>query len=319
MTGAYHGIQPGQILTVGPLPPSLMATLSERYRARALPDGPQRAGFLVDHGAGVRVVVTTGAAGVDTRIMSTLPSLEAIVHFGVGHDNTDLASARARGVAVSNTPGVLDDCVADTALALYLNLLRGFCAADRFVRSGQWSREQFPLQRRANRRAVGILGLGRIGCAIARRLAALDCTITYHNRHERPDVPYRYVASPLELARHAEVLVVAAAGGPGTAGLVSREVLAALGPEGYLINVARGSVIDETALIDMLETGGIAGAGLDVFAGEPHVPERLRALDRVVLLPHLASATKETRADMEALTLANVESYLRAGTLLSPV
>lgn len=313
------GHDDGQVLTVGPLPPSLMATLTERHRARALPDEPQRAGFLVDHGDGVRLAVTTGAVGVDARLMAALPSLEAIVHFGVGHDNTDLASARARDIAVSNTPGVLDDCVADTALALYLNLLRGFCAADRFVRDGRWAHEPFPLQHRANRRTVGILGLGRIGLAIARRLDALGCTISYHNRRERTDVSYAYVASPVELARGVEVLVVASAGGPGTAGLVSRQVLEALGPAGYLINVARGSVVDETALTELLEAGGIAGAGLDVFADEPNVPERLRALDGVVLLPHLGSATQETRADMEALTLANVESFLATGRLRSPI
>lgn len=318
-TDIRHGIRPGQVVTVGPLPPSLMAMLSERYRAVALPEGPRRVEFLVEHGSVVRVAVTTGAAGVDADLLSALPSLEAIIHFGVGYDRTDIVGARARGVAVSNTPGVLDNCVADTALALYLNLLRGFPAADRFVRDGEWVHGQYPLQRRATRRSVGILGLGRIGCAIASRLTALDCTISYHNRHERTDVPYRYVASPFALARDSEVLIVAAAGGPDTAGLVSRQVLSALGPAGYLINVARGSVIDEGALIDLLESEGIAGAGLDVFSEEPRVPKRLCDLDRVVLLPHLGSATIETRADMESLTLANVDSHLTTGTLLSPV
>lgn len=312
-------IQSRQILTVGPLPPSLTATLSERYGAHALPDGPQRTSHLVGEGADVRVVVTTGAVGVNAELMNALPSLEAIVHFGVGYDRTDVAAARSRSIAVSNTPGVLDDCVADTALALYLNLLRGFCEADRFVRDGDWAQGQFPLRRRANRRTVGILGLGRIGSAVANRLTALGCTIIYHNRRERTDVPYRYVDSPLELAHEAEVLVVAAAGGPETTGLVDHRFLSALGPEGYLVNVARGSVVDEAALIDALETGEIAGAGLDVFADEPHVSERLRALDRTVLLPHIGSATAETRADMEALTLANLESYLASGTLVSPV
>lgn len=312
-------IEPGQVVTVGPLPPTLVATLTERFRAWAVPEGLARDGFLVDHGARVRIVVTTGTVGVSTELMSRLPSLEAVVHFGVGYDNTDLASARARGIVVSNTPGVLDDCVADTALAMYLNLLRRFPEADRFVRNGQWHTGQFPLQHRASRRAVGILGLGRIGCAIASRLDALGCTISYHNRHERADVPYSYAVSPLELARNAEVLVVASSGGPENRGLVSRRVLEALGPDGYLINVARGSVVDETALIEMLETGKIAGAGLDVFAEEPDVPERLCALDQVVLLPHLASATLETRADMEGLTLANIAGYLAIGCLRSPV
>lgn len=314
-----HGIRSGQVVTVGPLPPSLMAILSERYRAIALPEGLGRAEFLAEHGPGVRVVVTTGAAGVNAELLSALPSLEAIVHFGVGYDRTDITGALTRGIAVSNTPGVLDDCVADTALALYLNLLRGFPAADRFVRDGEWVHGQYPLQHRASRRTVGILGLGRIGCTIASRLTALGCAISYHNRHERTDVPYRYASSPLELARDSEVLIVAAAGGPDTAGLVSRHVLSALGPAGYLINVARGSVIDESALIDLLESEEIAGAGLDVFSDEPRVSEKLRDLDRVVLLPHLGSATIETRADMEALTVANVDSHLTIGALLSPI
>lgn len=319
MTETRPSSRSGQVVTLGPLPPSLVESLTERYRAHVLPDGPLRARFLGEHGASARVLVTTGAVGVDAELMSALPSLEAIVHFGVGYDGTDVAAARSRGVAVSNTPRVLDDCVADTALALYLNLLRGFSAADRFVRDGAWAHAPFPLQRRANRRSVGILGLGRIGSAIASRLTALGCTIAYHNRRERPDVTYRYVASALELARETEVLVVAAAGGPETAGLVNRRVLSALGPSGYLVNVARGSVVDEEALIELLETGGIAGAGLDVFADEPQVPKRLRTSDRVVLLPHIGSATRETRAEMEALTLANIESQLATGTLVSPV
>ncbi|MEQ3555029.1 2-hydroxyacid dehydrogenase [Pseudonocardia nematodicida] len=309
-----------EVLVVGTLKPSLAETLTGSYGARTLPgDGPERDAFLAEHGGTVRAVVTTGRFGVDAALMDALPKLGAVVNFGVGYDTTDVDTAAARGILVSNTPDVLTDCVADTALALYLDTLRGFSAADRFVRDGRWEQEGFPLRRRASGRRVGILGLGRIGRAIATRLEALGATISYHNRRPVADVPYAYAESPVALAAGVDVLVVAASGGSGSAGLVSREVLTALGPDGHLVNVARGSVVDEHALVELLSSGGLAGAGLDVFADEPHVPERLRALDQVVLLPHVASGTVETRADMEALTLRNLDRFLHDGTVVTPV
>ena len=240
--------------------------------------------------------------------------------FGVGYDRTDVAEARRRGIAVSNTPGVLDACVADTAVGLVIDVMRGLSAADRFVRRGEWARGRAPaLSRRVTGARVGILGLGRIGLAIARRLAGFDTTISYHNRRPRLGVPYEYADSPVDLARDCDVLVVAAAGGPASRHLVDARVLDALGPDGFLVNVARGSVVDEAALVAALEAGGIAGAGLDVFADEPHVPVALLDRDDVVLLPHLASATQETRAAMVGLVLANVERFLADGTLVTPV
>jgi len=306
------------VLQVGPLKPSLTETLSTLYGAVTLPEDPAtRAEFLDSHGAEVVAVVTSGRTGVAEPLMSALPNLGAIVHFGVGYDTTDVDAAAARGVGVSNTPDVLTDCVADTAVGLLIDVMRHFSAADRFVRAGQWpTTSMYPLTHRVSGRRVGIIGLGRIGSAIAKRLSAFGCTISYHNRSEKPDSPYAYVESPVELARDVDVLIVAAAGGQR---LVDRDVLAALGPAGYLINIARGSVVDEAALVDALVNGRLAGAGLDVFADEPNVPSTLFALDNVVLLPHVGSGTVETRAAMEQLTLTNLDEFLASGRLVTPV
>ena len=311
----------GAVLQVGPLKPSLEQTLAQEYLAKTLPEsGDERAAFLAEHGADVTVVVTSGRTGVDAELMAALPHLGAIVNFGVGYDTTDVAAAKARGIGVSNTPDVLTDCVADTAVGLLIDTLRQFSASDRYVRAGRWPVEgSYPLTRQVSNARVGIIGLGRIGSAIAHRLNAFGCTISYHNRHRVTDSPYAYAASPVELAREVDVLVIAAAGGEGTRGLVGREVIDALGADGYLINIARGSVVDEDALVSALVQGRLAGAGLDVFAHEPKVPEVLYGLDTVVLLPHVASGTVQTRAAMEALTLRNLESFFKTGQLVTPV
>ncbi|WP_323960097.1 2-hydroxyacid dehydrogenase [Arthrobacter sp. JZ12] len=309
-----------QILQVGPVNPAVAAALADEFGALRLPEGAEREDFLEQHADGVRIAVCSGRVGVDTELMRQLPNLEVIVNFGVGYDATDVAQANERGIAISNTPDVLTDCVADTALALYLDVLRGTSAADRFVRRGEWARiPSFPLTVRASGRKVGILGLGRIGKAIAARLEGFGCEIHYHNRRPVEGSPYTYQSSPAELASAVEVLVIAAAGGPESAGLVNADVLEKLGPDGYLVNIARGSVVDEPELIAALQEGRLAGAGLDVFANEPHVPAELMALDNVVLLPHVGSGTRETRADMAALTLHNLRSYLRDSTLVTPI
>lgn len=311
----------GSVLRIGALHPLVEETLAAEFSALRLPADPAaRDGFLDRHADGVRVVVCSGRTGVDRDLMGRLPRLEAVVHFGVGYDGTDAAGAAARGIRMSNTPDVLTDAVADTALALYLDVLRGFSAADRFVRRGRWETAgDYPLTAHASGRRVGILGLGRIGRAVARRLAALDCEIHYHNRRPVPGVEHVYHGSPAELAAAVDVLVVAVPGGPDSTGTVDATVLAALGPEGYLVNVARGSVVDETALVAALREGRLGGAGLDVYAAEPHVPAALRELDNVVLLPHVGSATVETRRAMAELTLRNLRSYLADGTLVTPV
>ncbi|WP_179472938.1 2-hydroxyacid dehydrogenase [Mycolicibacterium vinylchloridicum] len=313
--------QPRNVLQVGPLKPSLAQALQDRYMALVLPDdAAARAAFLADHGAEVTAVVTSGRTGVDRTLMAELPNLGAVVNFGVGYDTTDIDAAAARGVSVSNTPDVLTDCVADTAVGLMIDTLRQFCAADRYVRAGRWVSEgNYPLTRQVSNTRVGIIGLGRIGSAIAKRLTAFGCRISYHNRRPVDGVPYTYAASTVELARDIDVLVVAAAGGAGTRHLVDREVIAALGSDGYLVNIARGSVVDEVALVEALAEGRLAGAGLDVFVDEPAVPEQLLTMDNVVLLPHVASGTVQTRAAMEDLTLRNLDSFLASGTLITPV
>lgn len=309
------------ILRVGPVNPEVAQALQADFGAQALPEpGPEREALLEEHGTQIRVAVCSGRIGVDSELMQRLPNLEAIINFGVGYDATDVAQAQARGIVVSNTPDVLTECVADTALGLYLSTLRSLGAAERFLRAGAWAAgENFPLATRASGTKVGILGLGRIGQAIANRLEAFGCEIHYHNRSEKPDSRYAYHPSARALAEATDVLMIAAAGGPQSAGLVDREVIEAVGPRGFIINIARGSVIDEPALVQALANKDIAGAGLDVFAKEPSVPAELLNLDNVVLLPHVGSGTHETRADMAALTLGNLRSYLEDRTLLTPI
>jgi lactate dehydrogenase-like 2-hydroxyacid dehydrogenase len=310
-----------RVLQVGPLKPSLADTLRTTYGAALLPEDPtERDEFLRRGGADVVAVVTSGRAGVDEALMSALPNLRAVINFGVGYDTTDVDAAAARGIGVSNTPDVLTDCVADTAVGLMIDVMRQFSAADRYVRAGRWpAAGNYPLTRQVSNGKVGIIGLGRIGSAIAQRLSAFGCAISYHNRSEKPGSPYTYVGSPVELASGVDVLVVAAAGGSGTKKLVDAGVIDALGASGYLINIARGSVVDETALVDALVHGRLAGAGLDVFADEPNVPEALLNLDNVVLLPHVGSGTVETRAAMEQLTLDNLDEFLSSGRLATAV
>ncbi len=289
------------------LQPSLETALREHF---AIVDEPSDE---------VVAAITSSRYGVTNEQMDAMPALRAIVHFGVGYETTDVEYARARGIAVSNTPDVLTDCVADLAVGGLIDVLRRLSAADRFVRRGDWVRGQFPLATRVTGREVGILGLGRIGRAVAHRLAAFGARLSYHSRHRVPGVPYAYAESPAALAAAVDVLVVATSGGPATAGLVSAPVLAALGPSGYLVNIARGSVVDEQALVEALTSGTIAGAALDVFADEPNVPAPLLSLDNVVLLPHIASATTETREAMGDLAFRNLRQFLAEGTLITPV
>jgi len=301
--------------------PAVEDAIVHDYEAIRLPDAAEdREAFLAERGTEFTVAVTSGRFGVGTDLMRALPNLQAVVNFGVGYDTTDAAQAAERGIGVSNTPDVLNDCVADTAIALYVDVLRRISAADRYVRGGHWAAKgNYPLATKASGKRVGILGLGRIGRVIARRLEGFDCTIAYHNRRPVEGVAYEYVDSLVELARRSDVLIVAAAGGPESKDLVNAQVLEALGAEGYLVNIARGSVVDEAALVDALATGRLAGAGLDVFVDEPNVPRELLGMDNVVVLPHLGSGTRETRADMAALTLANLKRFLSDGTLETPV
>ncbi|MFR9728919.1 2-hydroxyacid dehydrogenase [Saccharopolyspora sp. MS10] len=309
----------GTVLQVCPLPPSLEERLAAHHEVLRLHEQPDPAAFLAARGLEVVAAVTSARVGMRDELVDALPALGAIVHFGVGYETTDVARARARGVDVSNTPDVLTDCVADLAVGGLIDVLRGLAAADRYVRSGQWVPNGFGLRTRVSGKRIGILGLGRIGRAVARRLEGFDAELSYHSRRPVPEVGYRFAASVRELAEGADVLVVATSGGDGTRGLVSAEVLDALGPDGYLVNISRGSVVDEPALVSALVEGRIAGAALDVFADEPHVPSPLLELDTVLLLPHIASATHETRQAMADLAHRNLDHYLREGTLLTPV
>ena len=301
-----------RVVRVGPLMPVLQEALVREYGAPAFAD-------VGSPTAGLEVAVAGGGTLVGAAEMDALPDLRAVANFGVGYDNVDVAEATRRGIAVSNTPDVLTDAVADLSVALVIDVMRQVTAADRFLRRGEWAEgRQFPLTRDVRGATVGILGLGRIGRAVAGRLQVFGAEIAYHSRSPK-DVPWAYHPSPVALAAASDVLVVLTPGGAGTEHLVDAAVLDALGPEGYLVNVARGSVVDEEALVAALEGGRLAGAGLDVFADEPRVPAALLERDDVVLLPHIGSATEQTREAMARLVLDNVAAYLERGELVTPV
>jgi len=267
----------------------------------------------------VRAIAASGESRVGAALIASLPALELISVFGVGYDGIDVAAAVARGVPVTHTPNVLNDDVADLAIGLMLCAGRQLPAADRYVRAGQWLGGPMPLARKVSGARLGIVGMGRIGQVIARRAQAFDMAIAYTARSPRPGLPWTYHADPAELAAHSDFLVVITPGGSATRHLIDARVLRALGPHGILINVARGSVVDETALIEALEQGVIAGAGLDVFEDEPRVPERLKALPHVVLAPHVGSATLATRQAMADLAFGNLREHFAGRALLSPV
>lgn len=273
--------------------------------------------WLAEHGTRVRIVVTGGQTGAPRDLVEALPNLGLIAINGVGYDKVDIGHAAARGVIVTNTPGVLTDDVADLAIGLVIGLLRDLPRADAHVRSGAWTRRDLPLARKVTGRRFGVVGLGRIGSAIAERLKAFG-PVAYTGRSRKP-VDLDFHPDAAALAAASDVLIVAAAASAETRHLIDAGVLAALGPGGVLINVARGSVVDEAALVAAIGDGRIAGAGLDVFADEPHVPAALVASDRTVLTPHIASATVETRAAMAALVLDNIDAFLGQRPLPTPI
>ena len=284
--------------------------------AKSLAD---RTAWLSEHGAGVRYVLTDGHLGVPRDVFDALPNLELISSYGVGYDGIDVAAATARGIPVCHTPGVLNEEVATTAVLLYLSCFRNFEQEARNARSGAWAQSgALPLSRTADGRVVGILGLGRIGKAVARKLDAFGCTVLYHGRSTQ-DVPYEYFESLKDMATACDALICVAPGDASTRHLINAEVMAALGPEGYLINVGRGSTVDETALVDALQTGALGGAGLDVFEAEPHIPDALRSMPNVILTPHIGSATEETRAAMGDLSIDNLIAHKSGAPLISPV
>lgn len=306
------------ILLTQPVPAAIEARLLESYRVHRLYEAADQDAFLGEVGPRIRGVVTGGAKGLSNALMDRLPSLEIIAISGIGTDAVDLLHARRRGVHVTTTPGVLTDDVADMAMGLLIMTLRDLASGDRLVRAGRWGSVTQPLARKVSGIRLGIIGLGRVGQAIAKRALAFDMTVRYTARRERPASGYRFVPDLLELARCSDVLVLAASADQGQV-IVTDEVLQALGPDGYLINVARGKLVDEAALVAALANGTIAGAGLDVFADEPQVPEALFDMDNVVLQPHRASATKQTRLAMGEIVLQNLEACFSRAPLPTAV
>jgi lactate dehydrogenase-like 2-hydroxyacid dehydrogenase len=292
--------------------------LQNEFTALKLWEAPDRDAALKS-AAKLRALAHFGHSKVDGKLMDALPKLEIISNFGVGVDQIDLDAARKRKIVVTNTPDVLNDCVADTAMALVLNTLRKLPQSEAYLRSGYWpTRGPYPLTTSLGGKTLGILGLGRIGEAIAKRAQAFGMQIRYHNRNKK-NVPYPYDADPVALAKNSDVLLAVTPGGAGTAKLVNAKVLDALGPQGYLVNVARGSVVDEAVLLRYLQEKKIAGAGLDVYEHEPQVPPGFFALDNAVLFPHVASATVETRKAMGDLQVENLHLHFAGKPVKTPV
>jgi len=299
---------PADILITAPLPPFLYDPLKAAYRCHDYHQASDKQALLTAEGGGIRGLVQGGGTVTATRLLDALPKLEIISVFGVGYDGVPTAYCRERGIKVTNTPDVLTDDVADVALALVLMTGRGFVRLNRFVQAGQWEKGSPELTTKLSGRKVGILGLGRIGKAIAERVAAMGMKVAYTGRKPQ-DVRYEYIADLKALAAAVDFLIVACPGGEATRNIVNADVLAALGKKGTLINIARGSIVDEPALVAALEAGTIKAAGLDVFADEPHIPAALLKMDNVVLLPHVGSATRETRQAMGDLCKANLDAW----------
>ncbi len=308
------------LLIVGNATPRMMEQLGDRFAIHKLSEIGDLAAFLKEKGDSIEAIATNGHDGVKPALMAGLANLKVISCFGVGYDAIDATSAAERGIVVTHTPNVLNNDVANTAIMLMLAVSRCLVRDDNWVRSGKWkSQGNAPLTRSIEEKPVGIAGMGRIGQKIAEKLQAFSCDVAYHSRHEKPDVPYRYYGDLTAMARDVDYLVVITPGGAATHHLVNRQVIDALGPEGTLINVARGSVVDEAELVKALEEGRLGGAGLDVFENEPDVPRPLLGMDNVVLTPHVGSATVETRQAMGDLTVENLVRFFAEGKVTSPV
>jgi lactate dehydrogenase-like 2-hydroxyacid dehydrogenase len=308
------------VLMPAPMHDVVVEGCAEQFDLLRLWEAADPDALLAQRGGDVRAIATGGQRRVDGPLLDRLPNVQIVANFGVGYDSVDVDAATERGVVVTNTPGVLDGEVADTALGLLLMTVRELNRAERHLRAGRWQAEgPYPLTRATmSGRRLGILGLGRIGEAIARRAETFGMTVAYHNRNEK-DVPYRYFPTLLEMATDVDTLVVVVPGGAATHHLVDAEVLQALGPDGVLVNVGRGTVVDEAALVEALRTGTILAAGLDVYEDEPRVPQELIDLDNTVLLPHVGSASIPTRRAMGRLVVDNLTTWFTKGKPLTPV
>lgn len=308
------------VLCVWPARPWQLDELSEIYRLHRYDQTDDPHALLEAVAPSIRAVVTTGAKGLDRKLIERLPGLRIVASSGVGYDTIDVAACTERGIKVTNTPDVLNDDVADTAIMLMLASRRRLVFADAYVRSGEWATKgPMPLTSSLAGKTLGIVGLGRIGKAIARRALPLGLSVAYSGRHPQPEIDYEFVPGLVELAGRSDILVAAVSGGEETKGLIGREVLEALGPAGTFINVARGTVVDEAALIDLLQIGALGSAGLDVFLSEPRPDPAFSRLSNVTLHPHHASGTTETRDAMARLVLENLAAFFGGRPLLTPV
>lgn len=308
---------PIEILQSQPLLKSCEAALAERYAVHKLHEAADRDAFLKQVGPSIRAIA---GAGVDRSLLEALPALEIVASFGVGYDSIDTGAAKACNVRVTNTPDVLNDAVAELAIGLMIGLARRIPQTDRFVRAKRWQGgETFALLGELTGKTLGILGLGRIGKEIATRAQAMKMRVVYSGRKRQENQPYPFFADLEAMARECDWLVLIAPGGKSTEKIVSRKVLEALGPEGCIVNMARGTLIDEAAMVEMLVDGRLGGAALDVFEKEPQVPEALLGLDNVVLSPHQGSATHQTRRAMGNLLVANLERHFAGEPLISAV
>ena len=309
------------ILLAGPFPDGDMQALTDAYDCRAYFSATDKQAFLNEHGPHIRAIATRGSIGADAPLIAACPNLELIAVYGVGFDGVDMAAARAQNVHVTNTPDVLTEDVADLGVAMMLSLSRGMNGAETWVRDGSWEQKGlYPLQRRVCGRSVGILGLGRIGMAVARRLQGFGMKIGYSDlRPIQTEQDLQFFDDAVSLAAHSDFLFVTLAASDKTRHIVDATVLNALGPDGMLINISRASNVDEPALLTALETGKLGSAALDVFDGEPHINPRFLELDNVLLQPHHASGTVETRADMGQLMLVNLASHFAGNGLITPV
>jgi len=304
------------ILQTHALRESCEHALAQRFIVHKLHEAPDRKRLLAEIGTSVRAIA---GGQVSAGLMDQLPNLQLIANFGVGYDSIDVAAAASRGIRVTNTPNVLNDAMAEITIGLMIALARRLPEADKFVRAGRWPSGNFYLGHELKGRTVGIVGLGRIGKEIALRAQAMKMRVVYHGRNQQADQPYSFYPDLLDMARDADWLVVVTPGGAGTQKLISRAVLEALGPGGIFVNVARGTVVDQSALVELLGNGKLGGAALDVFEDEPNVPEALLSMNNVVLSPHQGSATHEARDAMGALVVANLEAHFAGKPLLTPV
>ncbi|KAK7855112.1 hydroxyphenylpyruvate reductase [Quercus suber] len=307
------------VLMLNPMNSYLEQELQRRYNLFKLWTAPQKPQFIKEHADSIRAVVGSYTAGADAELIEALPRLEIVSSFSVGVDKIDLAKCREKGIRVTYTPDVLTEDVADLAIGLMLAVLRRLCESDRYVRSGKWKKGDYKLTTKFSGKTVGLIGLGRIGMAVAKRAEAFNCPICYYSRTEKSDTKYKYYPSVVELASNCQILVVACPLTEETRHIVNSEVMNALGPKGVLINIGRGPHVDEPELVSALIEGRLGGAGLDVYEHEPEVPEELFGLENVVLLPHVGSATVETRKDMADLVLGNLEAHFSNKPLLTPM